>query len=145
MVKNLVLNPNVHIPLMSRLKHLVVPEQQALILLILKIHETQPTKSSIVLAKTDRLSASIALKFATLWLQLYKPMNYSKESDAINWDMLSHMIGKQASVLTASFRIRWKWHATNRQRHQVIHLNEFFGSLLNEDLADVKNNSAQSA
>ncbi|ENX31905.1 hypothetical protein F889_03795 [Acinetobacter colistiniresistens] len=121
-----------------RVKHLVVPEQ-ALVLLVLKDAQklTQQVQQ-LKLAALGQLSASIAHEIRNPLAAIVQANELLKDSDAHQLNMLSHMISKQAKRIDNIVQDTLAMARNKPTEPQVIELNPFFESLLNEDLADAK-------
>ncbi len=121
-----------------RVKHLNVPEQ-ALVLLVLKDAQklTQQVQQ-LKLAALGQLSASIAHEIRNPLAAIVQANELFKESDPHQQNMLSRMISKQAKRIDSIVQDTLGMARNKATEPQVIHLTEFFSSLLSEDLVDVK-------
>ncbi|GAA5632638.1 adaptive-response sensory-kinase SasA [Acinetobacter calcoaceticus] len=121
-----------------RVKHLIVPEQ-ALVLLILKDAQklTQQVQQ-LKLAALGQLSASIAHEIRNPLAAIVQANELLKDSDAHQQEMLSRMISKQAKRIDSIVQDTLAMARNRPTEAQPIQLTPFFESLLNEDLADAK-------
>ncbi|QHH93344.1 PAS domain-containing protein [Acinetobacter gyllenbergii] len=121
-----------------RVKHLIVPEQ-ALVLLILKDAQklTQQVQQ-LKLAALGQLSASIAHEIRNPLAAIVQANELLKDSDPHQLSMLSHMISKQAKRIDSIVQDTLAMARNKPTEPQIIELSPFFESLLNEDLSDAK-------
>lgn len=121
-----------------RVKHLVVPEQ-ALVLLILKDAQkiTQQVQQ-LKLAALGQLSASIAHEIRNPLAAIVQANELLKDSDAHQQEMLSRMISKQAKRIDSIVQDTLGMARNKPSEPQVIQLADFFASLFSEDLSDVQ-------
>lgn len=121
-----------------RVKHLIVPEQ-ALVLLVLKDAQklTQQVQQ-LKLAALGQLSASIAHEIRNPLAAIVQANELFKASDEHQQEMLSRMISKQAKRIDCIVQDTLAMARNKPTEPQTIDLTTFFESLCNEDLADVK-------
>ena len=121
-----------------RVKHLMVPEQ-ALVLLILKdALKLNQQVQQLKLAALGQLSASIAHEIRNPLAAIVQANELVKDSDPHQQAMLSRMISKQAHRIDLIVQDTLDMARNKPTEAQVIHLKEFLESLCSEDLADVK-------
>lgn len=121
-----------------RVKHLVVPEQ-ALILLILKdAQKLNQQVQQLKLAALGQLSASIAHEIRNPLAAIVQANELLKDSDTRQQDMLSRMIAKQSKRIDQIIQDTLGMVRNKPAEPAAIQLDDFFERLFNEDLADAK-------
>ncbi len=121
-----------------RVKHLVVPEQPLFLLILKDAQKLNQQVQQLKLAALGQLSASIAHEIRNPLAAIVQANDLFKDSDAHQQEMLSKMIRKQAKRIDSIIQDTLGMARNKPTEPQIIHLEEFLASLLNEDLADAK-------
>ncbi|KXZ72471.1 sensor histidine kinase [Acinetobacter venetianus] len=121
-----------------RVKHLIVPEQPLFLLILKDAQKLNQQVQQLKLAALGQLSASIAHEIRNPLAAIVQANDLFKDSDAHQQEMLSKMIRKQAKRIDSIIQDTLGMARNKPTEPQIIHLEEFFTSLLNEDLADAK-------